>query len=444
MCGLVGVAGDLSGPDIKVFNNLLYFDYVRGSHSTGIASVPMHGAAEPTLLKAATDPLGLMGFKAYDTAVTPYKRIIMGHNRHATKGAVNRVNSHPFHVGNILGAHNGTLDYSCLRDLENAPEGETDSEQLVATINALGGDIAGALALTSGAWALTIYKAEDNSINFVRNSQRPLYYAFNESRKALYWASEAWMLSVALTRNDIKFSKIMEVPVDTILSWGIPKLNQTFADKPTREKAEGKKAANFRTHGQGAPWMDWGREDDNSRQFDRRTAQTSGGNESKKLTSDNKEVVDVNDDDEGWGAYYEGFMAGETGRPRADNPYDHAKQGLHWEQWRDGWVAGDAADVKAKNSKNKDKEKKDIVKPSDNNVVLFSEKKEAPSSSVRRGPGGNYINAGKFRELTGNECGWCNNPITFADKGFFMQHAAKTIFICETHGCATDKTLQQM
>ena len=441
MCGLVGVAGDLSLNDVKVFNNLLYFDYIRGTHSTGVASVPMH-TTEPALIKAATDPIGLMGFKAYDQAVTHHKRLLMGHNRQATKGAVNRTNAHPFYVGDIIGAHNGTLDYGCLRDLEVAPEGETDSEQLVATINALDGDIAGALALASGAWALTIYKREENSINFVRNDKRPLYYAFSDSRKTLYWASEAWMLNVALTRNDIKFSKIMEVPVDTILSWGLPKVGQVFGDKPTREKAEGKKLGNFQ-HGHGTPWMDWGREDPNESrtQSARRIAQTSAGNVSNAPTTGNSKSPE-DGDDEGWGAYYEGFLAGETGLLRSTNPYDAVNQHLHWEQWRDGWIAGDASEVKAKNTANS--KAKDVIKPTGNNIVPFAEKKEAPKSKLRRGPNGSHIHAGKFKELTGDECGWCNNPITFDDEGFFMQHGAKTIYVCKSHGCATDKTLQQV
>lgn len=452
MCGLVGVAGDLSQADVKAFNAMLYFDYVRGSHSTGVASINGYGKEPVTLIKAATDPLGLMAFKAYDQNVTAFKRVLMGHNRHATKGSINRPNAHPFHVGNIVGAHNGTLDYLCLKDLADGPEGETDSEQLVATIDAFDGDIARAIALASGAWALTIYNIAENELSLVRNAQRPLFYCLSESKKTLYWASESWMLNVALHRENIKHMKVMELPVDTILSWGVPKAGQIFAEKPGREKAEGKQSTNFR-HGNNTPWMDWGADDNETPPTNRqrlnsptttvtpsapKTAPTSGGSASSGPTTDSAKPTDTLDEG-GWEAYMEGYHAGEAGAYRATNPYSPTTQRVQWEQWRDGWIAGDAAPVGAK-----DATKKDIVKPADN-VVPFTEKGSAANkgAQTRRGPSGSYINAGKFRELTKNECGWCNNPITFDDKGFFMTHGQNTIYVCETHGCSSDKTLEQ-
>lgn len=425
MCGLVGAAGDLLGPDVKAFNALLYFDYVRGQHSTGVGWVSGYTAASD-IVKAATDPLGLMALKAYDTNINAAKSVLMGHNRHATKGSINRVNSHPFQHGGILGAHNGTLDMWCLKDLSDKTDGETDSEQLIASIAELGGDIKSALALVSGAWALTIYKHADKSINFVRNDQRPLFYTFREDRKVIFWASEAWMLNVALTRESIKFGKIFEVPTDTILSWIVPKSGEVFGDQPGREKAEGKQRSNF-WHGgrhQHQPWEDW---------TDQKGSANGSGSGSKSGTT-----ADDDDDEGGWAAYGQGWDAAEAGELSNTNPYKPATEKLKHAQWKDGHSRGMDHKLKC------EREARTRVPTSGSVIQLYDKrekKSDIPARAVRLGPGGKYINAGAFRDITKNECGWCNNPITFDDKGHFMVHGATTLFICETHGCTADKTL---
>lgn len=417
MCGLVGVAGDLSANDLKAFNNLLYLDYLRGTDSTGVASVSAY-SKEVSLIKAPTDPLGLMALKGYDSAVSSAKCVLMGHNRAATRGKVTRYNAHPFHIGNVIMAHNGTLDFGCLRDLVDGPEGDTDSEQIAATI--AGTDLSieaikDTIAKMSGAWALSIYDKSRDVIHLVRNDQRPLFYAMSESKKTLYWASEAWMLNVVLHRNSIKFTKVVEVTVDTILSWEVPvKTGEIFSATPGRTKAEGKESTNFREAAYG---------------YGRRVSRGSNGGSSKRPVK----PLDP-DDQECWTEYGEGWQAASMGEPITHNPFQPVADQVRYNKWNEGF----------REQKAREKEKRDKETPGHNVLQLEDQRAKKNPPDLKRGPSGKWLNAREFREVTNNECGWCNNPITIKDDGFFIDFGNETVYVCSTHGCTKDKTLEAM
>jgi len=77
---------------------------------------------------------------------------IAGHTRQATRGKVNRQNSHPFRYGSIIGCHNGMVD---------APKTYTvDSQYLVDTLNKAGGDYNAAWADISGYWGMAWFDGE--------------------------------------------------------------------------------------------------------------------------------------------------------------------------------------------------------------------------------------------------------------------------------------------
>src|SRR3546814_15519590 len=85
---------------------LLVFDYFSGPDSTGFAALRKDGTHR--LAKIASNPLNLFDMKRFSEANNGYQSLaFVGHNRFATKGKVNDLNAHPFHYGNIVGAHNG-------------------------------------------------------------------------------------------------------------------------------------------------------------------------------------------------------------------------------------------------------------------------------------------------------------------------------------------------
>jgi hypothetical protein len=204
MCGLVGIAGDLSLQDEGTMKRLLIYDYFRGPDSTGFAALRKSGDVH--LSKIASHPLDLFGLNKFTTALSGYNSsVFLGHNRAATRGKVNGVNAHPFQYDHIVGAHNGTLDQASWKRL-NAVLGydtDVDSQAIIACIAKIG--IEDTVKLMEegrnsldGAWALTWFDLKDNTLNFLRNKHRPLWYGYTKNFKKLFWASEWKMIDAAV------------------------------------------------------------------------------------------------------------------------------------------------------------------------------------------------------------------------------------------------------
>lgn len=233
MCGHVGVAGHLTPKSGDVFEMLLTLDEVRGEHATGIALVPSDGdkrLMENTIIHKM--PIAAYNFirneYTQDLLRVPGKySVMLGHNRHATLGTKSVNNSHPFAFEGLVGAHNGTVRLSHREDIPyKGPVRGTDSETLLASFNDHG--VQETIAeiydgtWSDSAWAFVWYNYDENRICFLRNEHRPLYYAFTEDEKQLYWASEAAMLHYACGRNGIKLNKVYELPVDTLFDVQVP------------------------------------------------------------------------------------------------------------------------------------------------------------------------------------------------------------------------------
>lgn len=205
MCGLVGMAGDIAKADKDAFRMLLHLDIIRGPHSTGVASVKMNGDWD--LAKKKGNAWDLFDSKEFNTLITGVSYALIGHNRYATKGKVNNINAHPFEFEDVVGAHNGTI-----RGQHRLPDHtrfEVDSENIFYSIQRDG--LEETLSKLDGAYALTYWDKRTEEMVLVRNNERSLFYCFSACRNTIYWASEKWMLSVALSRAGIKYEEILEV-----------------------------------------------------------------------------------------------------------------------------------------------------------------------------------------------------------------------------------------
>lgn len=213
MCGLVGVIGDIWDADKRAFEYMLKLDTVRGHHSTGIARVYENDRNKFDLIKEVGTPWDLLNSKGKEyyngsNSGTPAGAFIalMGHNRWATVGNINADNAHPFNSGNIIGAHNGTLPQHHRSKLEDFQHYETDSEAIMFNFDKNG--VKDTISKIDGAWALTWYNIAEGTFNVLRNKERPLYYAWKDNGRTLFYASEPEFIYMAADRFNIKLKKV--------------------------------------------------------------------------------------------------------------------------------------------------------------------------------------------------------------------------------------------
>lgn len=217
MCGIVGVAGDITFAHEKLFKNLLVLDSLRGEHSTGMLSVRKYND-EMNVVKTVGDPFQLMETKKFEEAMKGSHRVLLGHNRYATSGKITRANAHPFEFDKVIGVHNGTL-HSKHRLLDDK-QFDVDSENLYYHINEKG--LTDALNYMDGAWSLVWWDKENKTLNFLRNKERPMHMAMSDDGKVLIWASEPWMIMIAANRQNVKLKGApIEIAEDKHLSFPI-------------------------------------------------------------------------------------------------------------------------------------------------------------------------------------------------------------------------------
>jgi hypothetical protein len=258
MCGLSGVAGTIDAPGKKVAQELLIFNIPRGPHSTGLGGVSRIPREGIKVCKAMGTPfgdtfgdVGLFGYKSFDKLMNHSNKVLIGHNRWATQGEIAIGNAHPFWFPKVMGAHNGTLDPKSWKNLIGHGHHGTDSECIFNNINEEG--VEDTIAKLQGAWALSFYDVQADTINFIRNKERTLHYIFSKENKALYWSSDWEPLLYALARAkvDVGDNKVHLFPEDTLMSWKLPNPGQAFGEV-TRKIVKGQEARPFHNSTNGA------------------------------------------------------------------------------------------------------------------------------------------------------------------------------------------------
>ena len=201
MCGIVGVAG--TGPAShqmkEFFAQLLLHDVIRGHHATGVAAIDTINRSLVVEKKAIASPEFLQEKECMENlfAVKHNFNIYIGHNRWATSGAKDDDdNAHPFIHGDIVGVHNGSLRKQSR--LDDHKDFVVDSDNLFYQLNKTGLD--DTLSKADGAFALVWYDRKDNTLNFLRNDERPLAIA-RLSNGYWVWASEIGMLRWLVKRH---------------------------------------------------------------------------------------------------------------------------------------------------------------------------------------------------------------------------------------------------
>lgn len=207
MCGLVGGVGELNlTKHREAINTMLILDVLRGPHSTGVAFVKSDGSS--VVSKKLGNPFELLDSREYEKEYSKFNNwAMLGHNRWATKGKITKANAHPFTFDNVVGAHNGTL--RSVTNLRDWKDFEVDSENIMWNIECEG--ILETLPKLQGAYALTVYDEGEKAVFLARNQERPLYFCYTKDAKTLFWASEQWILTVALNKSKIEHNELFEL-----------------------------------------------------------------------------------------------------------------------------------------------------------------------------------------------------------------------------------------
>lgn len=235
MCGLVGIySSNMLAKHRDVLTAMLYLDTWRGRDSTGVAAIRHN--ADTAILKSTVPGYEFVEGPKLENHLRLNDFCWIGHNRFGTMGKNIKTNAHPFSIDDedggclIVGAHNGTLRNKHVLK-EHARFG-TDSEALFNNIAIEG--LEDSIAKVEGAWALTYYDHLEEELRFIRNKERPLFYAYEEGKKTLIWASEMWMIRVACSRYNVKLEgdNVYSLAEDTLYSFPAPmKINEELVVK---------------------------------------------------------------------------------------------------------------------------------------------------------------------------------------------------------------------
>ena len=225
MCGIVGIARlgttDIIEKDRDVFAQMLSAGVVRGHHGTGVFSVDESGGAK--MVKMAGPPYMLFvseAFHKFWAAIVPERtRILVGHNRFATTGDKTTKHAHPFMKDKIVMVHNGSLQASTSTpDFKNFA---VDSEAMTHSIAKIG--LEETLAKTDGAYAIVFWDLNTQTLNMVRNHERPLHVFRDKMMGRVLFASEKEMLEWIVKRNYYggTGTTFDELPVHTLWTFKI-------------------------------------------------------------------------------------------------------------------------------------------------------------------------------------------------------------------------------
>lgn len=213
MCGIVIMGCKYPGArDVDLFEELLFADTFRGPHSTGVHSlfqlVDKGEIITETQKKQLDGPSFIAsnlwpmvaekrtpGLTANSTIVKrPF--CMIGHNRWATKGGINDTNAHPFTHGHITMVHNGTLRNQSL--LPEHTKFEVDSDNVAYALSVWG--VEKTIQNLNGAFTLVWHDSKEQTVNIIRNSERPFHLA-RTTTGDWFGASEAAMLKWILARQ---------------------------------------------------------------------------------------------------------------------------------------------------------------------------------------------------------------------------------------------------
>lgn len=227
MCGIVAaISRGTNGFGYKaeaIFTQLLYANALRGFDSTGVFGVNKYGNLKlHKMAGQAVDFLKTHEAGEFIKDIWSHYRVVVGHNRAATKGAVVDDNAHPFMEEHICLVHNGTLhSHKHLKDVE------VDSHAITHAL--VEKDYREVLPNLNGAYALIWYNAKTKKLHIARNTERPLWIVSTST--ADFIASEDKMLEWILDRSGVTKVEAKYFKPGVVYTYDMENLQKGFEEE---------------------------------------------------------------------------------------------------------------------------------------------------------------------------------------------------------------------
>jgi hypothetical protein len=186
MCGIFGVVSasknGMYADEVEYCKQMFMTMTVRGEDGSG--GYWASPDKDVQYLKRSGNPWWLFfdeGFKPFMAGAKDKARAFVGHSRYSTKGENTDENTHPFQKDHITMVHNGTIHHG----LHYPKDVVVDSHALTIQLADKGLDVFNDV---TGAYACVWYDRDKNTINFIKNHERPL--CMIKALGSYYFASE--------------------------------------------------------------------------------------------------------------------------------------------------------------------------------------------------------------------------------------------------------------
>lgn len=184
----------------RLLDALLVANQDRGSQSTGIALIDAAGNSR--IIKDVTPAQSFINSRKYRHEIKQPHYIAIGHTRLATVGKVTQDNAHPFHIGEIVGAHNGQVS----NYLEVSKKLDVDSQAIFTLLNKHKNRYKKALKKLSGQFAVSwTYLLDEPPALYLVRDGNPLSIAYIHPLRTWFYSSELSPLISILTTYQSKF-----------------------------------------------------------------------------------------------------------------------------------------------------------------------------------------------------------------------------------------------
>ena len=283
MCGLAGVMSrNLDMTQLSKFKDIYTIAQIRGDTGAGVAVVPLQtgNSIRHVGIRRTTWSSGhLVTTSDFFDAVKKPCSIVVGHARAPTRGGSDIKNVHPHRHGDIILVHNGTMT-TVDRVPVTVGQKHTDSAMIAECISEKGPHHF--VENSIGAYALVWIDLKNQTLNFLRNSERTLWLGMEKDSAvsgklaAVWWASEMPMMMYPLSRYSGYVKERFDykaLPTNEWWSW--PLNVEHVIVEPTVEKCEKKLYAVGQNYGHG--WA-YGEYDDDYGAYG--SASRSGGSSS--------------------------------------------------------------------------------------------------------------------------------------------------------------------